>query len=285
MLYPNTFLKTEFSKFLEEQFQTLPTKPALHVIQIGTNEVSRKYVGFKQKLALSLGSEVKYWNLSAETSVAEVARIVEQIPNEDGLIYQLPIPKRFESLVDAVPPHLDVDLLGSGHSLLKEKGILPPTIGAIDLLLKAMLQGDDFEISTALTQQMNLEGTCVGVIGQGKLVGTPVVRYLLQKNATIVSVNVATTNPEELIRRCDIVISAAGKPKLLTKSWLKPDAIVIDAATTESNNVLVGDVDLERIHPTNVISTTPKGVGGITVGYLFYNLLRLAESKQSDFYS
>ena len=276
MLHLNTALKTEFKDYLRQRFDELDTLPTLNVVQVGEDKVSNKYVGFKQKLAESLGLELKWWKFDAGASVSAVEAVVENIPPQDGLIYQLPIPARFDSLVENTHPYLDVDLLGSMYSVLEADNILPPTIGAIDLLLKEILQSENFDLETALQQRMNLEGTRVGVVGQGKLVGAPLVRYLLARNATVASVNVDTVSPEELISKCDIVVCAAGSPKLVTKDWLKPEAIVIDAATSEGENALVGDVDLDNVYASNIVCTTPHGVGGITVLYLFYNLLRLA---------
>lgn len=275
MLHLNTALKEDFTRYLQTRFRELETTPTLNVVQVGEDKVSNKYVTLKQKLATKLGTELKWWKFDAEAAVSAVEAVVENISPQDGLIYQLPIPARFNSLVENIHPYLDVDLLGSMHSVLEADNLLPPTIGAIDLLLKEILQNEKFDLETALQQQTNLEGTRVGVVGQGKLVGAPLTRYLLARNATVVSVNVDTANPEELISKCDLVVSAAGVPGLVTKDWLKPDAIVIDAATSEGENALVGDVNLENIYDTNLVCTTPRGVGGITVLYLFYNLLRL----------
>ena len=275
MLHLNTALKVDFTRYLQTRFRELETTPTLNVVQVGEDKVSNKYVTLKQKLATKLGTELKWWKFDAEAAVSAVETVVENISPQDGLIYQLPIPARFNSLVENIHPYLDVDLLGSMHSVLEADNLLPPTIGAIDLLLKEILQNEKFDLETALQQQTNLEGTRVGVVGQGKLVGAPLTRYLLARNATVVSVNVDTANPEELISKCDLVVSAAGVPGLVTKDWLKPDAIVIDAATSEGENALVGDVNLENIYDTNLVCTTPRGVGGITVLYLFYNLLRL----------
>lgn len=280
MRYLNTELKEIFKEYLITRYKELENVPLLNVVQVGEDFVSNKYVGMKQKLAQDLGTEVKWWKFDQDVDVATVEAIIENINPLDGLIYQLPIPARFSSMVENIHPYLDVDLLGSMYSVLEKDGILPPTIGAIDLVLKHILQGEQFDIESSIHAMMNLEGTKVGVIGQGQLVGAPLTRYLLERNATVISVNIDTENPQELISKCDIVISAAGKAGLVNKSWLKSDAIVIDAATSEGDNSLVGDVDQNDIYETNVLCTTPKGVGGITVLYLFYNLLRLAKQPQ-----
>jgi methylenetetrahydrofolate dehydrogenase (NADP+) / methenyltetrahydrofolate cyclohydrolase len=275
MRYTTTELKELFKDFLIEQYQTLTNKPTLHVVQVGEDRVSSKYVAMKTKLAEDLGCSLKYHQFDNELNIEDLENLVSEIPTSDGLIYQLPIPAKFNTLVENIHPALDVDLLGSRYSELEKGGILPPTIGAIDLVLKHIFQGDGFDISSAISQQMNLQGTKVGVVGQGKLVGTPVVRYLLARNATVISVNIDTVEAHKLIQQCDIVITAAGVENLIDKSWLKDDAIIIDAATSEGKNSIVGDVNLNDIHDNNILCTTPSGVGGITVLYLFWNLFQL----------
>lgn len=277
MLYTNTELKQLFEEYLQGAYAKLDRLPLLNVIQVGDDFVSNKYVTMKQKLAQKLGTELKWWKFDKSATVEAVQAIVENIDPLDGLIYQIPIPARFDHMVEDINPYLDVDLLGAGYSILENENILPPTIGAVDLILKHLFQQDIFEIESALQQRMNLRGTKVGVVGQGKLVGRPLVRYLLERNATLISVNIDTDKPQDLISSCDIVITAAGKGGLVNKSWIKSDAIIIDAATSEGDNALVGDVDQDNIYESNILCTTPKGVGGITVRYLFYNLLKLAK--------
>ncbi len=281
MIYTNTFVKELFEEYLTAAYGELEQTPMLNVVQVGEDFVSNKYVAMKQKLAKRIGSELKWWKFDDEAKVAAVQAVVDNINPADGLIYQIPIPARFDGMVEGINPYLDVDLLGAGYSILENEGILSPTIGAIDLVLKHIFQQDTFDISVALQQKMNLEGTRVAIVGQGKLVGKPLARYLVERNATVVSVNIDTVNPQELTSSCDIVISAAGKGGLIDKTWVKPDAILIDAATSEGDNALVGDVDKDNIYDTNVLCTTPKGVGGITVLYLFYNLLRLHKFNNS----
>ena len=279
MIYQNTDLKNAFKEYLTIKYNAHKNPPVLYVVQVGEDAVSAKYVAMKQKMAQSLGSELVWKTFPSGAQEREVKEEVKAIPSKDGLIYQLPIPEKFQGLVATIRPELDVDLLGNNFAAMEKQGILPPTIGAIDLLLKAMCEPNkDINIEELLTSTLSLRGVTVGVVGQGVLVGGPVVRYLLAREATIVSVNEYTKQAQELISTCEVVICGAGKPGLITKAWLKKDAIVIDAATSESGQGLRGDVDLEKIWEGNIVSTTPRGVGGLTVLYLFYNLLRLYKS-------
>ena len=173
------------------------------------------------------------------------------------------------------PTNLDVDLLGDGDNELSTKGLLSPTVQAIDLVLKDILEESEMGIGLLLNTKLDLSSKTVAVIGQGILVGAPMIEYLIQRKASIININIDTKNPKKLIKQADIVISAAGQPGLVDKSWVGPQTILIDAATAESDGGLVGDLDLENLYDSNLICPSPGGIGGLTVMALFYNLLKL----------
>ena len=112
----------------------------------------------------------------------------------------------------------------------------------------------------------------IAIIGQGKLVGKPLVKYCLDRGATIIIIDKDTLNPQNLVKDCDIVLSGAGVAKLVNSTWLKSTAIVIDVATSGENGVIVGDVDQSDLLESIYLCPSPKGVGPITVLYLFWNL-------------
>lgn len=277
MLYDNSFLKQRFENFLTQKVANLNPKPELEIVLIGENLASLKYIGIKQKIGNQIGIKV---NLNQfETSVLETK--IEEILNQtkanyNGLIFQLPVPQKYDKFVPKTPLKSDVDLLGEYNFLLWDKGFLPPTIGAIDLVLKEILDwGKGLEFQDFIDQKIDLSGKTVAVIGQGVLVGNPLLRYLQQRHATIISINKNTKNAKDLTKTSDILICAAGSPELIDKSWVNPNTIVIDASTSESDGILVGDVKVDSLFETNTLCASPGGIGRITVFYLFYNLCRL----------
>jgi methylenetetrahydrofolate dehydrogenase (NADP+)/methenyltetrahydrofolate cyclohydrolase len=279
VLYDNSSLKKRFGSFLTQKIANLNPKPELEIVLIGENLASLKYIGIKQKIGIQIGLTV---NLNQfETSVLEskIEQILEEVKaNSKGLIFQLPVPDNFNQFVPKTPLKSDVDLLGENSFLLWDKGFLPPTIGAIDLVLKEILDwGSDLEFQDFITQKIDLSGKTVAVIGQGILVGNPLLRYLKERHATIVSINKNTKNPKEFTKASDILICAAGSPELIDKTWVNPNTIVIDASTSESDGILVGDVKADSLFETNILCASPGGIGRITVFYLFYNLCRLGE--------
>lgn len=281
VIFQNTAIKNNFTDFLKSCVGGMDPVPKLYIIQIGDELASTKYVGMKQKLGQKLGIEVVWHKFNDNVDIFELVKVVEEVrANNFGLIFQLPVPIKFKDLVYQTPIYSDVDLLGVDSDKLWEQGFLPPTIGAIDLVLKKMMQNSNRydENFIEYIEEKNEEmfvGKSVAIIGQGVLVGGPLLRYFKERQATIISINKFTLNPAKLCRQADIVISAAGKPNLVDRSWLKPRSILLDAATSEDNGSLAGDVDRGNIQKSVLLSPSPGGIGGLTVMYLFYNLLKL----------
>jgi methylenetetrahydrofolate dehydrogenase (NADP+) / methenyltetrahydrofolate cyclohydrolase len=279
MLYDNSVIKTQFEKYLLEQFQKLTTTPTLHIIQVGDDFASSRYISIKQKVGARLGVNVEFHHFVQSATLAEVHELVQNISTENtGLIYQLPLSDGLSVLADIILPQMDVDLLSIDQEVLWKKGFLPPTIGAIDLTLKDIMKFTQSDFEQNITSSIDLSGMIVAVIGQGRLVGKPLLRYLGDRGATIISINVDTKNPSKLTLLADIVICGAGSKNLVDASWLQPGTIVIDAATSEDSGSLVGDVDIHNISDDTILSPSPGGVGKLTVLYLFYNLLRCQTS-------
>lgn len=293
-LFDNTELKKSLLEYLIQQQQKFKqSKLNLNIVQIGDNLSSKKYIGIKTKLGEKLNISVCHNHFDTYENIVEITKKLEVIinntqKNNSGLIFQLPIPAVFQKFVDKIPVYSDVDLLSIQCETLWQQEFLPPTVGAIDLVLKNMLhlQNNTInkDISTVINYKLDLAGKVVAVIGQGILVGRPLIRYLLDRNATIVTVNKDTKNPQSLTKIADIVISGAGVPNLVNKTWLKSDAIVIDVATSNYDGQIFGDVDINDLHSDTFTCPSPKGVGPITVYYLFWNLLKLSLlDKKTDF--
>jgi 5,10-methylene-tetrahydrofolate dehydrogenase/methenyl tetrahydrofolate cyclohydrolase len=129
--------------------------------------------------------------------------------------------------------------------------------------------------SDLVTQKADYAGKIVAVIGQGVLVGSPLVKYLLDQNATIITVNQFTPDSKSLVKQADVIFSGAGVANLVNRDWIKKDAIVIDAATSGVGGEIFGDVNKDDIEETTYLCPSPKGVGPVTVLYIFWNLLRM----------
>jgi methylenetetrahydrofolate dehydrogenase (NADP+)/methenyltetrahydrofolate cyclohydrolase len=273
-------LKIEFKSFLQDFIKNHNLQKELEIIQIGNNLASTKYIQIKKKIGHKIGIKVNHHHFSTDICKDTIQEIIEKVKNsKNGLIFQLPVPTGFQNLVLNTPVLNDVDLLSKDSYLLLNKGFLPPTIGAIDLVLKEILGYKTKNFKDFIDFKLDFSNYTVAVIGQGTLVGKPAIRYFLDRQATILALNKMTKNSKELTKKADIVVCGAGAKDLVDKTWLKKEAIVIDASTSESEGKLNGDVNQENIEPETILSPSPGGIGKLTVLYLFWNLIKLSELK------
>ena len=183
----------------------------------------------------------------------------------DGILVQLPLPKgmRPNRVAAAIDPAKDVDglhPLNAGRLLLGEPCLVPCTpLGILKLL-------ERFEIPLA--------GAHAVVIGRSAIVGKPVSLLLQQANATVTMCHSRTRDLAELCRRADVLVAAAGVPRLVRGDWVKPGAAVIDVGVSEVDGELVGDVDTEGVMGVAALVTPHRrGVGPLTITMLLHNTL------------
>lgn len=242
----------------------------LAVVQIGENAVSAGYVKKKQELAERIGIGFRMvqfpGTLSEQEARTEVERVCADI-SYSSVIVQLPLPKHMNAqfVLDAIPPHKDPDLLSStafGAFVLGASRIVPPTVGAVALLLKEA--------------EVDLRGKQVVLVGSGRLVGLPLFVWLNKEKATVSVANEYTKDLKRVVEKADVVISGVGKPNLITARMVKKGAVVIDAGTSVEGAVVSGDIEFEKVAKrASVITPVPGGVGPLTVCFLFDNVLKL----------
>jgi methylenetetrahydrofolate dehydrogenase (NADP+) / methenyltetrahydrofolate cyclohydrolase len=279
MIYKNTNLKERFEEYLAFRIEQLEQIPTLFVVQIGDDFASNKYIEYKKRACERLGVGFEHIVLPDNLDEQTIENYINSIPAENsGIIIQLPLPSNLYWLVDLIPISSDIDLLTSRKHILYKKNMLEPTILSIDLVLKD-IYGFEASFPNIIEENIDFSGKVVAIIGQGKLVGTPLVRYFTERSATIVSLNKDTIRPLAFTALADIVITAAGVENLVDESWLKKDAIVIDAATLESNGKAVGDVNRNSLPESVLLCPSPGGIGPITILSLLSNLLQIQEKN------
>lgn len=278
MLYTTKELSIQFESYIKDKISTLATLPTLYVIQIGNDFASSKYVSIKQQKCQHLGLPVIIKTYPNEVDPSEVEEFIKEIPVDGaGVILQLPVAAEFAYLVDKIESHKDIDLLSSQSVLLTTKGVLSPTIGAIDLVLKQLLRHENISFAEMLGTKANFKGKTVAVIGQGKLIGNPLLTYLKEREATIISINKDTRNAQELTKHAEIIITAAGVENLIDDKWINDGTILIDAATLESSGSQKGDVNKVKIRDSVILCPSPGGIGSLTVLYLLFNLIQVSD--------
>lgn len=265
----------EILEDLKSKVKTLDFKPVFCDILVGSDLASVKYVNLKKKKALELGIEFYDANFKESITTEELTQEIEKINNLEnicGIIVQLPLPVHIdkEKVLNAINPILDVDCLGEVASQNFYNGdlnLVPPTALACMYLLD--------------TLNLDLKNKNIVVLGEGKLVGKPVMNLLKYRNLDFKSINSNTENKEVILKNADIIISGVGKGKIINSDMVKDDVVIIDAGTSEEDSVLVGDTDFENIkEKAYAITPVPGGVGPVTVAMLMQNILKVAYNKK-----
>jgi methylenetetrahydrofolate dehydrogenase (NADP+) / methenyltetrahydrofolate cyclohydrolase len=285
-IFDNQQLKTSLKLNLSLDIASFKSehncKLVLNIVLIGNNLSSIKYVNLKKKIGAEIGVEVIIHKYSGEEKDIhfQLKKLIEKVnsskENYEGIIFQLPLASEYQKYLDQVNQNSDIDLLSNKWPILLNKGILWPTVQAIQFCLYEIIF-NKFEENI-----INLKGKTVAVVGQGVLVGTPVLNWLTKTEATIISINKDTKNPELLTKHADVIISGVGVPKLINSSWIKPGAILVDAGTSDVQGSLQGDIDRENLPEDCILCPSPGGIGPVTVLSLFWNVLRLAKISRID---
>ncbi len=252
--------------------------PKLVIVQIGDDPASDSYIAQKLKSCAAVGLRHEHKHLSAETELPELLKRIDDLnrdPDVTGFIVQLPLPKQLQQnvpeIIRAIDPKKDIDGFGAynlGKMFLSTQfEHLPPATpaGVISLL-------EHYKIP--------IEGQHVVVVGHGT-VGKPLAVMLLNRNATVTVCHKFTKNLANYTRQADILCSAVGKAKLITKDMVKRGAVVIDIGVTRVDDKLCGDVDFDAVGTVaSAISPVPGGVGPLTVASLIRNCITAKKRQQ-----
>ncbi|MFA6094808.1 MAG: bifunctional 5,10-methylenetetrahydrofolate dehydrogenase/5,10-methenyltetrahydrofolate cyclohydrolase [Candidatus Paceibacterota bacterium] len=258
---------------------TLSVTPRLVIIQIGSADDANIYIQRKKKYGEGLGvivDHVQYDVSTDEDTIVEGISSYNSDPTVHGIIVQLPVPKKFNTIrcVNTISPGKDVDGLTRVNRAMLLEGDAEATIPATTKGILKLLG------SVGVT----LEGKRVVLVGRSSLVGKPTAIACLNRNATVTMCHSYTKNLLEETRRADVVIVATGSPRLITEKHVTSGQVIIDVGInrieTESGKKIVGDVDTEAVGKiVDMLTPVPGGVGPMTVACLFENLIETAEKN------
>ncbi len=253
--------------------------PHLVAILVGNNGASETYVANKVKSCEEVGFNstlLRFEPSITEEELLDEVRKVNNNPDMDGLIVQLPLPDHInpDRVMETIDYKKDVD------------GFHPINIGRMAKGLPAFISATPQGVLDLL-ERYNIETSgkhCV-VVGRSQIVGLPM-SILMQRNTKIGNCTVTIThsrtkNLPEVCKSADILIAALGKPEFLTADYVKPGAVVIDVGLTrvqdsskKSGFALKGDVKFDEVAPLcSFITPVPKGVGPMTIISLMKNTL------------
>ncbi|MDE5866277.1 MAG: bifunctional methylenetetrahydrofolate dehydrogenase/methenyltetrahydrofolate cyclohydrolase FolD [Lachnospiraceae bacterium] len=244
----------------------------LAVIQVGDDPASSVYVGNKKKACAYIGIESLSYELPESTTQEELLKLIDDLngrKNVNGILVQLPLPKHIDekAVINAIDPKKDVDGFhpqNVGNLCIGQRGFVSCTPAGIIQLLKR--------------SGIEITGKECVIIGRSNIVGKPMALLLLRENGTVTVTHSKTIDLKEVTKRADILVAAVGKPRFITREYVKEGAVVIDVGIHRNeNNKLCGDVDYDDVAPIcSAITPVPGGVGPMTIAMLMYNCVESA---------
>ena len=246
--------------------------PGLAVVQVGDDPASRVYTRNKAKQTVETEMASFKFDLAAETTQEDLLRKISELnedPRVNGILVQLPLPDRIEehAVINAIDPAKDVDgfhTINTGLLATGQDALVPCTPLGCLMMLRDTL-GD-------------LGGRKALVLGRSNIVGKPMAMLLVKENCTVTVAHSRTRDLPAEVRQADVLVAAAGRPRMIKGDWIKPGAAVIDvginrAPTGENGKTrIVGDVDFdEAMMVAGAITPVPGGVGPMTIACLLHN--------------
>lgn len=234
-----------------------------------TDAVTTSYIRIKKRAAEALGINVVDYILPEGASTDDAVKAVTEASQHDGIITQLPMPKQIDvdAVRNAIPPEIDVDVLGDRAIERFEKGAFPPT-PPVPAAMQYVLSRNNITVS----------GAKVTVVGYGRLVGKPAVTLFKHLGATV-TVADKGDDVAALTKDADIVILGTGVAGILTPEMVKEGVAVLDAGASELGGKVVGDADPKVADKASLFTPVPGGVGPIAVVEIFANLVTLKKTK------
>lgn len=282
-------IKKEIAAEVAAMVEAGQRPPHLAAILVGNDGGSETYVANKVKACEDCGfgsSTLRFDDTITEDQLIDEIQRLNEDPNVDGFIVQLPLPKHIneERVIEAIDYHKDVD------------GFQPINVGRLSIGLPCFKSATPSGIIELLDRYgIETKGKHAVVIGRSNIVGKPIAMLLMQKaqpgDCTVTVCHSSTKNLKEICLQADIVIAALGRPEFVKEDMIKPGAVVIDVGTTRvpdasrpSGYRLCGDVDYANVaEKCSFITPVPGGVGPMTICSLMKNTLLARKGEVFNF--
>ena len=262
-------IRADLRDYISKEKDKAGRAPRLAVILVGEDPASQVYVRNKENACADAGIDTVSYRKPANIPQAELEAFIADInadPEIDGILLQLPLPKRLDEqpCINAISPEKDVDGLtvaNQGRTAMNIPGLRPCTPAGVLALL------DRYGISVS--------GKKAIVLGRSILVGRPIALMLGARgyDATVTMCHSRTPDLAAVCREADILIAAIGKPRFVTADMVKPGAVIIDVGINRGEDgKLCGDVDYDNVAPlASAITPVPGGIGPMTISQLLVN--------------
>ena len=278
-------LKERIAEEAAEVLQKTGRKPHLVAILVGHDGGSETYVASKIKNCEKVGFNSTLYRYENDITEDDLLKKIEEINNDpeiDGILVQLPLPKHIspDKVTERISPEKDVD------------GFHPVNLGRMQRNLPSFLPATPYGIMLMLTEYgIDTSGKHCVVVGRSNIVGSPM-SILMARNTnpgtcTVTICHSRTPDIKKFTLDADILIVAIGRKNFITADMVKDGVIVIDvgmnretSTETKSGYKLYGDVDFETVAPNSSwITPVPGGVGLMTIVGLLKNTLASAKKE------
>jgi methylenetetrahydrofolate dehydrogenase (NADP+) / methenyltetrahydrofolate cyclohydrolase len=247
--------------------------PRLVVVLAGDDEASLAYVRSLVSTGKQTAIDVEVATLGTDASEEALRAELERLGHDrtvHGVMLQQPLPSgvALRNVAESIAAKKDVDCsspVNQGRLAFGGAAFVPATPAAVMVLLER-------------SPAWPLRGKACIVIGRSSVVGVPVALLAMRADATVTIAHSKTLDLPANVRRADVVVAAAGVPRMVTGEMLRAGCTVIDVGTTVVDGKLVGDVDFESARTVAAaITPVPGGVGPVTNAALMQNVLTACE--------
>lgn len=280
-------VRDEIVARLRTTVERFPSPPVLAIIEVGNREDAQVYIRQKRLLGETIGVGVRCLALPAGVSARRLTTQIEACNRDEtvhGVVVQLPLPKGLDwrRVVATIDPEKDVDGLTPENRQRLSRGDLTAFLPAT---ARGMLTLLDY-------YGIGLAGRRAAVVGRSFLVGAPLTDALRARGAAVTVCHSQTSNTKEITRASDIVVVAMGRPRFITREYLREGQVVIDMGINVVGDPalngepprrrVVGDVDFGGVkNLVSAITPVPGGVGPMTIVSLFQNLVSAYERQKN----
>lgn len=251
---------------LKSKYKVVPT---ITTMKIGKDPSSELYLKLRDNACKEVGIYSNHLEFDENISEDKVINAINKLNSDiniHGILIQYPVPNHIsqDKLMSIIHPKKDVEGFNPynmGRTLLGNEHIIPCT---------------PFSVLTIIEHEnVDLKGKDVAIVNHSNVVGKPLASLLLNRNATVAVCHVFTKELKQYTANADILVSAAGIPKLITKDHVKENAFVIDVGIVKTTEGICGDVDFEEIREkAGKITPVPGGVGPVTIACSLMNMLK-----------
>ena len=266
-------IASEIQKKILDEVTTLhntrQTIPQITTIIIGNDPAAALYLRLRDSACKAVGIRSQHIELPMTVSEKTVLDTIHDLnvnPDIHGILLQFPMPKNLfpERLMNAIDPKKDVEgfhPLNMGRTLIGDEHLVPCT----PLAILTILEHEHFDV----------KGKDVVVVNHSTVVGKPLTMLLLNRNATVSICHVYTKHLKQYTSLADVLITAAGVPKLITNDHVKEGAFVIDVGIIQTKDGVCGDVDFQAVkEKAGKLTPVPGGVGPVTIACSLQNMIK-----------